>query len=173
MALRTPAERHDECDGDVKSTIWVNSQSWPFFRQIRSVDSDLRYRSIVIVITSTGCLRCQNHCVLRGRKRYQEAIQLSGDKHQPPRLLAHDIVNKLSTIISFGELLVEKAVQHTECVNRVTSMHELAASAAKQLIDHQCELSVLIRITKPATSLFASGLRLDLRFCGSGGLTCQ
>jgi light-regulated signal transduction histidine kinase (bacteriophytochrome) len=82
-------------------------------------------------------------------------MQLRGEKHQPPCSLAHDLVNKLSAIIGFCDLLVEKAEQQdAECVNRLTSIHALAASAAKQLTDHQCELSVLIRITKPATSHF-------------------
>src|ERR1035441_3054375 len=70
-----------------------------------------------------GCLRCQNHIVLRGRKRYQEVMQF-GEKHQPACVLAHDVVNKLSAIVGFCDLLVENAEQRdTECVKRLMSIH--------------------------------------------------
>ena len=76
-----------------------------------------------------------------------------GEKHQPPCLLAHDVVNKLSAIVGFCDLLVENVKRRdTECVKRVMSIQELAKSAAEDLIEHQCELSLLIRSTKPAKS---------------------
>ena len=109
----------------------------------------------MIVITVLRYARGQNHDVLEGEKGCQEFMQSNGEKHQHACLLAHDVVNKLSAIIGFCDLLVENAEQpDTECATRLTSIRELAKSAAKQLIDHQCELSVLIRSTKPAKRLF-------------------
>jgi hypothetical protein len=84
-------------------------------------------------------------------------MQSNAEKHRPPCLLAHDLLNKLSAMIGFCDLWIEKAEQQStneEFMKRLVSIQALAKSAAEELKEHQCELSVLIRSTKPAKSLF-------------------
>ena len=72
------------------------------------------------------------------------------EKHQPTCLLAHDVVNKLSAIIGFCDLLKEKTEKRdTECAARLTVIHDLAKSAVKELVDHQCQVYAEIRSSKP------------------------
>jgi hypothetical protein len=81
-------------------------------------------------------------------------------KNQPPCSLAHDLVNKLSTIIGFCDLFAEKAErqgQDEECARWLAIIREQAESGAKHLADHQCELSEAIRIKR-------SGPQKDLVF---------
>jgi hypothetical protein len=75
-------------------------------------------------------------------------MQFNREQHQPACLLAHEQINKLSAIIGFCDLLIEKAEerdQDQECVKRLVSLHDLAKSAIKTLVEHQCELAVVIR----------------------------
>lgn len=68
--------------------------------------------------------------------------------HQPACLLAHDLLNKLSAIIGFCDLLIEKAEergQDQECVKWLATVNDLSKSAIKTLVEHQCELAVVIR----------------------------
>ena len=69
----------------------------------------------------------------------------TGKKHQPACLLAHDLVNKLTAIIGYCDLLIEKAEEETECAKRLRLIHNLAKSAAKELAEHQCQLSSVVR----------------------------
>jgi hypothetical protein len=72
----------------------------------------------------------------------------SKEKRQPPCLLAHALLNKLSAIVGYSDLLLEKVEKEegeTECVKRLKIIHALAASAAKDLSDHQCQLSSVVR----------------------------
>jgi hypothetical protein len=67
-------------------------------------------------------------------------------KAEPADLLVHNVVNKLSAIIGFCDLLIEKAEkQDAECARRLLSIHELAKSAAKELTDHQCHFSPIVQ----------------------------
>ena len=71
------------------------------------------------------------------------------EKHQPACFLAHDLVNKLSAIVGFCQLLTEKAGQQdSERLNRLSVIHDLAQSAAKHLTEHQCELLAVMRTAK-------------------------
>lgn len=72
----------------------------------------------------------------------------TGEKHQPACLLAHNLVNKLSAIIGYCDLLMEKAEDETECAKQLRLIHNLAKSAAKELAEHQCKLSSVIRSSK-------------------------
>ena len=92
----------------------------------------------------------------QGRRRDVEIMPLK-EKHQPPCLLAHDLLNKLSAIVGYSDLLLEKVEQEeggTECVMRLKRIHALAVSAAKDLSDHQCQLSSVVRTleTRETTS---------------------
>jgi light-regulated signal transduction histidine kinase (bacteriophytochrome) len=70
----------------------------------------------------------------------------NGDKHQPSCLVAHDVVNKLSAIIGFCDLLKERVEPHdSECAKRLGLIHDLAQSAAKELVDHQVHRAAAIR----------------------------
>jgi light-regulated signal transduction histidine kinase (bacteriophytochrome) len=73
-------------------------------------------------------------------------MQSNWGKPEPADLLAHNVVNKLSAIIGFCDLLIEKAEkQDAECARRLTIIHELAKSAAKELTDHQCHFSPIVQ----------------------------
>jgi light-regulated signal transduction histidine kinase (bacteriophytochrome) len=75
-------------------------------------------------------------------------MQSNQKKHQPACLLSHDLLNKLSAIIGFCDLLMEKAEEKgedQECVRQLGTVNDLARSAVKTLLEHQCELSVVIR----------------------------
>ena len=81
-------------------------------------------------------------------------MQSNEENHQPACFLAHDLVNKLSVVVGHCDLLIEKALpQDKELAGRLALIREVAKSAAHDLIDHQCELSVVIRSTKPTKSL--------------------
>ncbi len=74
------------------------------------------------------------------------------EKNQPACFLAHDLVNKLSAIVGFCQLLMEKAEQQdSERMNRLSVIHDLARSAAKHLTEYQCELSAVLRAAKLET----------------------
>jgi hypothetical protein len=75
-------------------------------------------------------------------------MQSNLEKHEPACLLAHDLVNKLSAIIGYCDLLIEKAEENTECAKRLSLIRKFAQSAAKELADHQCQLSSVIRSAK-------------------------
>jgi hypothetical protein len=52
-------------------------------------------------------------------------------------MVAHNLVNTLSAIIGHFDLLNEKIEQGTEAAKRLATVHALAASAVKQLTEHQ------------------------------------
>jgi len=84
------------------------------------------------------------------------------EAHQPACLLAHNVVNKLTAIVGLCDLLKEKAEQQdAECVDRLTRIQGLAKLAAKELIDHQCNLSSIIEMTKSEESAAVFGKRVD------------
>ena len=81
-------------------------------------------------------------------------MQSNGEKHQPACFLAHDLVNKLSVIVGRCDLLIEKAQrQDEELAARLILIREVAKSAARDLTDHQCQLSEVIRITSAGKNL--------------------
>jgi light-regulated signal transduction histidine kinase (bacteriophytochrome) len=70
----------------------------------------------------------------------------NSEKHIPTCLVAHDVVNKLSAIIGFCDLLEERVEQQdSECAQRLRVIHDLAQSAAKELVEHQGHRSAAIR----------------------------
>lgn len=76
----------------------------------------------------------------------------AGEKYKPRCLFAHDLVNKLSAIIGYCDLLIDKAEEDTECAKRLRLIHKLAKSAAKELAEHECELSLVLPNTKAEKS---------------------
>ena len=59
---------------------------------------------------------------------------------QPGCLLAHDLLNKLTTILGACELLQDKAENDPECMRRLLTIQETARSIATELQQHQCRL---------------------------------
>ena len=68
-----------------------------------------------------------------------------GERHQPVCLVAHDLVNKLAAIVSHCDLLSEMPELGTEYARRLVVIRDLAASAAKQLSEHQRKVAAEIR----------------------------
>lgn len=62
-------------------------------------------------------------------------------RHEPTSIVAHNLVNKLSAIVGFCDLLYEKAEKDAdpESTKRIALIHDLAKSAAQELIEHQSE----------------------------------
>lgn len=68
-------------------------------------------------------------------------MQSNAVRHQPACLVAHNLVNKLSAIIGHCDLLSQNAALGTECAHRLSMIHDLAKSAAKELTDHQIQIA--------------------------------
>ncbi len=66
----------------------------------------------------------------------------------PVCILAHELINKLSTIIGNCELVSERAPADPECVKRLSIIEETARGMAAELNKRQCELTVLLRTTR-------------------------
>ena len=69
------------------------------------------------------------------------------DRHQPPCVVAHDLVNKLSVIISHCDLLLEITEKETEYARRLALIRGVADAAAKELTEHQRQLAAEMRKT--------------------------
>ena len=59
-------------------------------------------------------------------------------------LLAHDLFNKLTTIIGQCEILEDKALD-PECLNRLQKIRQTARAMADEISTHQCRISDLLR----------------------------
>jgi hypothetical protein len=81
-------------------------------------------------------------------------MQSHTEKHQPRCVVAHDVVNKLSAIIGFCDLLKERVEEHdAECAKRLGLIHDLAQSAAKELVEHQNQRPATVRPMEPLQKL--------------------
>lgn len=69
----------------------------------------------------------------------------STEQYRPSCLLAHDLINKLTTILGACELLKDKAEGDDECMRRLHTIHETAKSIATDLQQHQCHLEDAVR----------------------------
>ena len=74
--------------------------------------------------------------------------------YQPSCMLAHQLINRLSVIVGFCDLLAEEALEAPECLRRLRQMREIASSAAEELVRHQCRLDAMVQpeLTKDAAS---------------------
>jgi|HubBroStandDraft_1064217.scaffolds.fasta_scaffold00024_62 hypothetical protein len=61
--------------------------------------------------------------------------------HEPDCVLAHDIVNKLSVIIGNCDLLSEQVQPGSEFAKRLRLIHDVAQGIARELNEHQVELT--------------------------------
>lgn len=69
--------------------------------------------------------------------------------YQPSCMLAHQLINRLTVIVGFCDLLEGEALETPECLRRLRQMREIASSAAEELIRHQCRLDA---VTQPESS---------------------
>jgi hypothetical protein len=72
---------------------------------------------------------------------------------QPSCALAHDLINRLSVIVGYCDLLAEATAEDCERQKRVLLIGEIARSAAKQLGGHKCKLELLARPAGVSESL--------------------
>jgi hypothetical protein len=72
--------------------------------------------------------------------RLMERIDLSN--FQPSCFLAHDLVNKLSVIIGYCDLMKEIAATDPVCEKRLLIVSDLAKRMARELQDHQCQVEL-------------------------------
>jgi len=88
------------------------------------------------------------------------------ENYQPDCLLAHDLINKLTTIVGACELLQDKAEDDPECMRRLLTIQETAKSIAKDLQEHQCHLEDAVRkqlITRRDISQAETGENAEAR----------
>jgi len=52
-------------------------------------------------------------------------------------MFAHTLINKLSNILGYCDLLLEKTEQGTEQARRLAMIRETAQTVVKELVDHQ------------------------------------
>ncbi|HET7891663.1 MAG TPA: hypothetical protein VFL34_09060 [Candidatus Sulfotelmatobacter sp.] len=67
------------------------------------------------------------------------------ENYQPSCILAHNLINKLTTILGACELLKDKAEDDVECMRRLLTIQETAKSIATELTQHQCHLDAAAR----------------------------
>jgi hypothetical protein len=59
------------------------------------------------------------------------------DYHRPACIAAHNLINKLSNIIGYCDLLIEKIEPGTDHARRLSVIREIADTAVKELVEHQ------------------------------------
>src|SRR5579872_5607405 len=74
-------------------------------------------------------------------------------------LLAHNVVNKLSAILGYCELLDAESHGDADCVQRLHKIRGLASSAAALLQGGNCEVEAVTRILELENAFAALGNR--------------
>lgn len=59
-------------------------------------------------------------------------------------MLAHHLINRLTVIVGYCDLLVQEAPEDSERMKRLLQMREIATSAAAELGQHECELETIM-----------------------------
>jgi len=59
-------------------------------------------------------------------------------------MLAHHLINRLTVIVGYCDLLVEEAPEDSTSLKRLLQMREIATSAAEELSHHECELESIM-----------------------------
>ncbi len=70
---------------------------------------------------------------------------LVGEKHQPPCIMAHEFINKLTAIIGNCDLIRER-IEDAEVVERLAVTRSIAVRMADELKEHQCKLDSMIKM---------------------------
>ena len=71
--------------------------------------------------------------------------ETSPDCHHPVCILAHELVNKLSTIVGHCDLSHDPGQTERQLTNHLAKICETAMSMAEKLNHHQCQLAFLAR----------------------------
>jgi hypothetical protein len=74
----------------------------------------------------------------------------SETKYQPNCMLAHDLINRLSIIVGYCDLLADEGPENSMCHERLLMIRQTANAAAEDLAQHQCQLETLARQTAAA-----------------------
>jgi len=67
--------------------------------------------------------------------------QPSTNKHQPECPLAHNLINKLSSVIGNCDLVVEGTPEDSPMLRRMLLIRDTAKSMVEDLVEFQCELA--------------------------------
>lgn len=73
--------------------------------------------------------------------RGKESEMQAQERHQPPCMVAHDMINKFAAIIGQCDLQQEKAGLGAEYVGWINRIRNLAAKAVEDLKEHQSQVS--------------------------------
>ena len=71
--------------------------------------------------------------------------------YQPSCMLAHDVINRLSVIVGYCDLLADETPEGSDCRKRLLTIRNLAKLAAADLTEHQCQLDMLVREGEEST----------------------
>jgi hypothetical protein len=75
----------------------------------------------------------------RGRRDVSWMMS-KAERHAPACMLAHKMINKLSTIIGNCDLLLEKTEAGTPHAKGIGVIRETAQTAVKELLEHQQQI---------------------------------
>ena len=84
-------------------------------------------------------------------------MEKSDRRPVPACILAHELINKLSTIIGNCDLVSEMAPVDSEGAKRLSVIRETARGMAVELNKRQCELNVLLRTNHTENGKFLNG----------------
>lgn len=66
--------------------------------------------------------------------------QSSGGKYEPECPIAHDLVNKLSVIVGYCDLMMKTTPEDSPLLKQIQAVRSIARAMAGDLIKFQCEL---------------------------------
>jgi hypothetical protein len=66
-------------------------------------------------------------------------------KYQPSCLLAHELVNKLSVVVGYCDLLRDHMPEDSVAQEQLCKIRELAKAMAEELNTHQCAIEAMTR----------------------------
>jgi hypothetical protein len=64
--------------------------------------------------------------------------------YQPNCIVAHDLINRLSIIVGYCDLLTDEEPEDSVCHDRLLKIREIANTAAEELGEHRCRLDTLM-----------------------------
>ena len=66
-------------------------------------------------------------------------------KYQPSCLLAHELVNKLSVVVGYCDLLKDHMPEDSAGQEQLRKIREIGLSMAEELTAHQCSIEAMTR----------------------------
>ena len=67
------------------------------------------------------------------------------EKYQPSCLLAHELVNKLSVVVGYCDLLRDYMPEDSAGQGQLGKIREIAKAMAEELNTHQCSIKAMTR----------------------------